>query len=344
MLIAIMLAAAVILVIGAVLVIKGLKEAEVEAAVPIRDIKEIRKLEKKSPEVRPTLAATPQPEPATDGKIKEELEQLRRKNQDLSAENERLNEALKKEMAAQNMKTISVEEQKTLAEREQRFALAQQSLDQITKENLQMKDQLKNEKDNAACLEKTIESLKNEKSQIEMRETLKINDLNREVGGLRLVQEEVERHKQSLAKVERDFYDAKQHKEAAEEKLKMLERDYEERLEKSKEHFESLSLQQQATIQKQVQLIGERLSEAMATIAALKKEKEDWHKNNEGAVLEQQKTRDLNTQLAERERQLQYELTKSRAQALGLEKICEDFKLQIEEMAKVISGSKNSVV
>lgn len=48
----------------------------------------------------------------------------------------------------------------------------------------------------------------------------------------------------------------------------------------------------------------------------------------------------LNAQLVEKGKLLQYELTKHRAQALGLEKICEDFRFQMERPKGKDSGAR----
>jgi len=54
------------------------------------------------------------------------------------------------------------------------------------------------------------------------------------------------------------------------------------------------------------------------------------------AELEQnsQELNEFNQRLIEKERILLYELTKSKAQSMGLEKICADFKIQIDELSK----------
>ncbi|MDP8213272.1 MAG: hypothetical protein P9X22_08315, partial [Candidatus Zapsychrus exili] len=44
--------------------------------------------------------------------------------------------------------------------------------------------------------------------------------------------------------------------------------------------------------------------------------------------------KELNDHLLEKERSLNQELAKHRAQSLGLERMCEDFKIQIEELSK----------
>lgn len=46
------------------------------------------------------------------------------------------------------------------------------------------------------------------------------------------------------------------------------------------------------------------------------------------------KLKEFNAHILDKEKMLQYELTKSRAKILGLEKICEDFKVQIEKSDK----------
>ncbi len=56
---------------------------------------------------------------------------------------------------------------------------------------------------------------------------------------------------------------------------------------------------------------------------------------NEDSVRNFEKMKEFNEHLLEKEKILQYELTKARAQNLGLEKVCEEFKDQIEKSDKV---------
>ncbi len=66
----------------------------------------------------------------------------------------------------------------------------------------------------------------------------------------------------------------------------------------------------------------------------LKKEnmmlKEDHDKLNQDT----ERLKDLNRQLLEKEKIIHYDLIRSRAQAVGLEKICEDLKIKIEQISK----------
>ena len=61
---------------------------------------------------------------------------------------------------------------------------------------------------------------------------------------------------------------------------------------------------------------------------------EDLLQSNEALKSELAKIKELNDQIREKEKVLQLELTKARAQSVGLEKICEDFKEQIEIMSE----------
>ncbi len=53
-----------------------------------------------------------------------------------------------------------------------------------------------------------------------------------------------------------------------------------------------------------------------------------------------EKVKELNLTLLKKEEMIQYELTKARAQAMGLEKISEDFKMEIEKQSKQINDLK----
>ena len=92
----------------------------------------------------------------------------------------------------------------------------------------------------------------------------------------------------------------------------------EQRAEASKTEFEALS---------------SKLVESISTIEDLKRENKALQQSNSDLRDEFKRTEELNEHLLKKEKMIQYELTKNRAQALGLEKICEDFRTQIETMA-----------
>ena len=69
---------------------------------------------------------------------------------------------------------------------------------------------------------------------------------------------------------------------------------------------------------------------------ALKKEKEELTQREAELIRNLQKLKEFNAYLLEKENILEYELAKNRAQALGLEKICEDFKIQLDRVDQTL--------
>ena len=84
--------------------------------------------------------------------------------------------------------------------------------------------------------------------------------------------------------------------------------------------------------------LNNRLESSIATIESLKGENKGLQGFNQGLKNDFEKTKEHNALLVEKERFMEFELSKNRAQALGLEKICEDFKVQIETLTAVASS------
>ena len=73
-----------------------------------------------------------------------------------------------------------------------------------------------------------------------------------------------------------------------------------------------------------------RLQSALANFEQIRKERDEWIKERSVCEASINRLKQFNDQLTEQEKILHYELTKSQAQIIGLEKVCEDFKGQIE--------------
>ena len=67
----------------------------------------------------------------------------------------------------------------------------------------------------------------------------------------------------------------------------------------------------------------------------LKKENGLLKEDQERLSKEMEKLKGFNNQLLEKEKITQYDLIRSRAQAVGFEKICKDLKVKIEQMNKL---------
>ncbi len=78
----------------------------------------------------------------------------------------------------------------------------------------------------------------------------------------------------------------------------------------------------------------QKLEWAIFNLEELKREKEKLNQVNAELELRLSKIREHNAQLSKKENMLHYELSKSRAQAMGLEKICISLKEQLDLMTK----------
>ncbi len=112
-----------------------------------------------------------------------------------------------------------------------------------------------------------------------------------------------------------------------------------QKLNEANEAMHRLEIQRSEADRIQQELLDKQLADALAEVDGFKKEREQLLQARNGLEHDFSKIQDLNTYLLEKEKLLHYELTKERAQSLGLERICEDFKIQIDEMAK--SGVAN---
>ena len=85
------------------------------------------------------------------------------------------------------------------------------------------------------------------------------------------------------------------------------------------------------------------LRSAHSTIERIGAEKQELLKQAQKLDAELNQLKAFNAHLMDKERLLQYELTKSRAQSIGLEQICEDFKHQIEQLSSTAEFVKKKL-
>ena len=121
--------------------------------------------------------------------------------------------------------------------------------------------------------------------------------------------------------------------------IELMQKINNQKLNEANEAMHRLEIQRSESDRIQQEFLDKQLSHALAEVGEFKKEREQLLQAHDGLERDFTKIKDMNTYLLEKEKLLQYELTKERAQSLGLERICEDFKIQIDEMAK--SGVTN---
>src|SRR3989344_2611960 len=121
--------------------------------------------------------------------------------------------------------------------------------------------------------------------------------------------------------------------------IELMQKINNQKLNEANEAMRILQIQKSESDRIQHELLDKKLADALAEAGGFKKEREQLLQADSGLERDFTKIKDINAYLLEKEKLLQYELAKERAQSLGMERICEDFKIQIDEMAK--SGVAN---
>ena len=250
-------------------------------------------------------------------------------------------------------------------------AVDQDKITQLTYENNKLKKQVQEREAEFSRLTVEIEAAKKAYEQLLAQEGAKAEDFQKNI--VRLAQEKEElllkKDQESILKVselEAELAAARQADtdrqsqfkdtlmrlkaenqsllEQGQESQKQIERlqDYIELMQKSNnqklseanEAMHRLEIQRNESGRIQQELWDKQLSLALAEVGEFKKERERLLQSHDGLERDFTKIKDMNTYLLEKEKLLQYELAKERAQSLGLERICEDFKIQIDETAR----------
>ena len=176
-------------------------------------------------------------------------------------------------------------------------------------------------------LERNLQVLNEENRNIKDSQIEKVKALEEKLTNTLREKEQLLPNRQLIddLKAKGDLFE-KQH---AENKIQQEElREFIRTLESEK--TELLKSQKSGVDQSEFEAIGNRLEGSITAIETLKGENQDLQQSNQNLIDDFKKTRENNAHLVEREKVMEYELTKNRAQTVGLEKICEGFKIQIE--------------
>jgi len=178
-------------------------------------------------------------------------------------------------------------------------------------------------------LEKNIETLNQENQHIKDSQINKVKALEEKIANTLKEKEQLLPNRQIIEdlKAKGDLFE-KQH---ADNKIQQEElRAFIQTLESEK--AELIKSQNSGVDPSEFEAIGNRLEGSITTIETLKGENKDLQQFTENLKDDFKKTQEHNAHLIEREKVMEYELSKNRAQTVGLEKICEGFKLQIENL------------
>lgn len=253
----------------------------------------------------------------------------------LQKENSILADALRREVSHKGVSRLSREDQEILRLKEAQLKKNEQIIESLSSANHKLSIQLDEEKDKAGTLKDDMAKIQQEFEKFKRDHQLRVNVLEDDIKGINQEKEGLARLKLKMEEVVKENNGLKE--EIAKRKIKVDELEHslearkkeaDERLVEVKSEIGELKSQQNVNL-------SQNLSVAVATIDRLTKEKESLLAIQKELQNNFNQLRDMNASLIEKEKMLQYQLTKHRAEALGLEKICEDFKEQIEFLSKI---------
>lgn len=117
--------------------------------------------------------------------------------------------------------------------------------------------------------------------------------------------------------------------------LELMQKSNNQKLNEAHETISLLQVQKQEGDRARENMLNKELSEAMSKLETLNQEKEDLSRAKTDLENNLRHIKEVNAHLLGREKILRHELTKNRAQAIGWEKICGDFKTQIEHAGSI---------
>jgi len=310
--------AIIFLVVGVRVVWRAFKSTDEEAKVePISNLDDIRKLKKEVQNDSPVLMT----------------------------ENQKLSEALKRELSSKETEVAVVKNQEALEDQKKQLEQARASIEVLTSENHKLKKQMDAQINKGEEFYRLISSTRDEfveevegyQSKIQVLES-ELQHIQEEKGKLsqgRQSMEHLEAENRNLA-VQLEENQNKQ--KEVQKRFESIKNESDQKMEEAagmiNEMMEKLQMIKGNEVKSQDEGIEKKAGEPSALIEKLYEEQEALLREKMNRDLEFSRMKEFNEHLVEKEKTLQYELTKNRAQSLGLEKICEEFKVQIEEMNK----------
>ncbi|MBF0483676.1 MAG: hypothetical protein HQL25_03110 [Candidatus Omnitrophica bacterium] len=322
--------------------------------------------------------------------------------QQLQMDNQKLEDALKREMSSREMKILAEEEKKLLKEKEEQLRMMREANIQLNEENKRLREEIIQFHKEKIDLLKKYDEIDQKLHEVQL-EKEKLGNENRETQ-LRFDLIKMEVEKEFKQKVDEQFKIAEAQRIDYSSDKVALEKEY-EKLTKFLEEIKAqkivlenkcLSAENEIdTLRKQVEYAGKsstaqvdnlkaeivklefELDEKNREVSAVLNKREDVYgginqavdkvrdeyrnivaerskqvevleqglkvlklelerleKENHGLVVRVEDTEKNNARFQERDRQLNYELVKARAQILGLERICNDYRIKVESLIK----------
>ncbi len=325
--------AGILLILGIIYIVRGMGSSDV---VPLSDISEIRKLSEPEDSSGQLKVIQAQGEvklaKPSISLIKHLLKDSQQQNQATVSSPIKENQAIpfKPSSVAQPPSAVSQPKQASVDEGKK---VHEQSADE--------RIQLSQQKAKYEELEQNVERLKKIFDQEKQREVYKLKSLEAEVTRLQnenqaltentLLHEKLKGEKQSL--VEQLRKSEERAKELI-ENIAAIKSANEQSLQQVREAMQNLQLEQKQFQKAHDAAMSKELEEAINRVVSYEQQVKDLIQAKSKLEEELSQNKQFNAELLEKERSLQYELAKSRAQMLGLERMCEDFKVLIDRMSQ----------
>lgn len=349
------LTAVALLVSGVIFVITGWSGFPDDAVVAIADLEEFKAwTSAPSYEKKVALESIPESPPAAPVAQKQEISKgYPEKIADLEIQLHALEETMAGKAAVDQDKIarLTYENNKLKTQAQEREAGFSRLTVEIAAARKAYELLLAQEGSKAEDFQKNITRLAQEKEELLLKKDQesisKVSELESELAAAR--QADADRQAQfndTLTRLKAANQSLLEHGQESQKQIERLRGNIElmqkinnQKLNEANEAMHRLEIQRSESDRIQQEFLDKQLSHALAEVGEFKKEREQLLQARDGLERDFTKIKDMNTYLLEKEKLLQYELTKERAQSLGLERICEDFKIQIDEMAK--SGVTN---
>ena len=222
--------------------------------------------------------------------------------------------------------------------------------EQVMGENHQLRKEALEAKENYEQLKGRMEALQKEYTEVKEQKEETIRTLKNENVKIQTEREQISANdellddlKTKIEMLERQYTESQKQQEEMRTMVGQLRTEKDDLLAQTKQKDEQASAQIMTktimTNKAEFEMLSNKLIESISIIEELKRENKDLQKTNSNLSDRFRKTGELNDHLMKKEKMIQYELTKNRAQALGLEKICADFRTQIETMAGAATGN-----
>src|SRR3989338_3292365 len=344
------LAALALLVGGVIFVITGWSGSPDDAVVAIADLEEFKAwTSAPSYEKKAALESTPESPPTAPVAQKQEIPKgYPEKIADLESQLQALEETMAGKAAVDQDKITQLTYEnnklkKQVQEREAEFSRLTVEIEAAKKayEHLLAQEGLK-----AEDFQKNIARLAQEKEELSLKKDhesiSKVSELEVELAAAR--QADADRQAQfndTLTRLKAENQSLLEQGQESQKQIERLRGNIElmqkinnQKLNEANDAMHRLEIQRSEADRIQQEILDKQLSQALAEVGEFKKEREQLLQARDGLEQDFTKIKDMNTYLLEKEKLLQYELTKERAQSLGLERICEDFKIQIDDLTK----------